>query len=296
MRGLITGLKRMAVHDGPGLRTTLFLKGCPLKCLWCHNPEGISPRAQSAFYEQKCVHCGVCASLCPANRLENGRHIFDANQCAGCGRCETVCPREAFTFYGRQVTVAQILPELMDDRIFYETSGGGVTLSGGEPLMQPAFTESLLKTLKAEGIRTALDTCGYAPRQVLERMLPYTDLFLFDLKAVDSDLHRRLTGRENAIILDNLRFLSEEKCAVEIRIPLIPDQNDGEIDAMGAVLTALPHPVTRVKVLPYHPYAGSKYRALGLEAPLAGLKSLDPALAEAAAERLRAMGLNAVGG
>lgn len=295
MRGLITAVKRMAVHDGPGLRTTLFLKGCPLKCLWCHNPEGISPKTQTAFDEKKCAHCGACA-VCPANRMVDGRHVFDASQCAGCGRCESLCPREAFTFYGRGVTVEEILPELLEDRVFYETSGGGVTLSGGEPLMQPDFTLHLLRALKGAGIRTAIDTCGFAPQSVLEKMLPYTDLFLFDLKAVDPALHRRLTGRENTLILENLRFLSAQNVAVEIRIPLVPGQNDGEIPAMGALLAALPHPVRRVKVLPYHPYAGSKYRALGMDYALPGLKALDPAVAEQAAECLRAMGLNAVSG
>lgn len=296
MTGLITGLKRMAVHDGPGLRTTLFLKGCPLRCLWCHNPESISPKPQSAFYAQKCIHCGACVGRCSANRMENDRHVFDADACVGCGHCEPLCPNEAFTFYGRKVTVAEILPQLTEDRIFYETSGGGVTLSGGEPLMQPDFCQALLQALKAQGLHTAIDTCGDAPLPVLKRMLPYTDLFLFDLKAVQSDLHRRLTGRDNERILTNLQFLSAQRHPVEIRIPFIPGCNDGEIEAMGALLAALPTPPQRVKVLPYHPYGGSKYRALGLTYALPELKAPDAESVSAAVETLKRFGLHALSG
>jgi len=262
----IFSIKRLAVHDGPGIRTTVFFKGCPLKCLWCHNPEGIGPRPQLAYRRDKCVHCGECASLCPtgAHQMENGLHQFRRDLCIGCGKCAENCLGDALTFYGRKVTVEQLLPLILEDRDFYETSGGGVTLSGGECLIQGEFCLALLKRLKAEGIHTAVDTCGCVPRETLRQVLPYTDIFLYDIKAMDEDVHLRCTGRSNRLILDNLRFLDAMGCALEVRIPLVPGYNDNQMEKIAAFLKPLKQ-VRAVRVLPYHNYAESKYEALSME-------------------------------
>ena len=259
-------IKRFAVHDGDGIRTTAFLKGCPLRCVWCHNPEGLSGMPEEAFYAHKCISCGEC-------RKEG----FTAEQCLG----------EARTLYGREMTVGELLPLLLEDRDFYENSGGGVTLSGGECLLQADFCASLLKELKAAGIGTAVDTCGYVPREAFERVMPYTDVFLYDLKAFDEEVHKRCTGVSNKLILENLRYLDACGCKIEIRIPYVPDYNDGEIEAIARFLSTLKH-VTKVRVLAYHSYARSKYEALGLPCTLPERMPTDEEMA-AARERVRAI-------
>ena len=241
--GYIFEIKRFAVHDGDGIRTTVFFKGCPLRCVWCHNPEGIAFEKQMAFYKHKCIGCGECQ-----------REDFSAEDCLG----------EARTLYGREVTVDELLAVLLEDRAFYENSGGGVTLSGGECLMQADFCAELLKKLKESGIHTAVDTCGYVQREALDAVIPYTDVFLYDLKAYGEAVHKKCTGRENGRILENLRYLDGIGKSTEIRIPFVPGFNDGEIEGIAGFLAQLKH-VLRVRVLPYHNYAGSKYVSLGME-------------------------------
>ena len=215
MKATIFEIKRFAVHDGPGIRTTVFFKGCPLKCLWCHNPEGISFQTQTAFYDQKCLGCGICRD--PSFTEEN-------------------CPSGAKVRYGREVTVAELLSELLQDRDFYETSGGGVTLSGGECLCQADFCAAILEALKKEGIHTAVDTCGFVAKAAIEKVLPYTDIFLYDIKAFDEDVHIRCTGKSNKQILENLAYLDSLGKAVEIRIPYVPGHN---ADQMAKIATFL---------------------------------------------------------
>lgn len=295
--GSILAVKKFEIHDGDGLRSTLFLKGCPLRCRWCHNPEGISPQPQLAYYAQKCIGCGSCTEGCPAacHLMEGAVHRLDRRRCTACGACAEVCPKGALTLFGRWVTAEDILPELLADRAFYDATGGGVTLSGGEPLMQASFCRELLERLKKEDIRTAVDTCGYASKQAVEEVMPYTDLFLYDLKAVDEEVHERCTGVSNRPILENLRYINSCGKAVEIRIPYVPGMNDGEIEGMGGFLKDL-SAVKCVKVLPYHGFAASKYEALGMENPLPRTESPgDEVLAQAVA-RLRSFGLNAVSG
>ena len=236
-------LKRFAVHDGDGIRTTVFLKGCPLRCVWCHNPEGLTAAPQVAFYEHKCIGCGRCQA--------DG---FTPEDCIG----------EARVLYGKEMTVDELLPMLLEDRDFYETSGGGVTLSGGECLTHADFCAELLRRLKEEGIQTAVDTCGFVPREALDKVLPYTDTFLYDLKAFDEDVHIRCTERSNQQILENLKYLDEQGKNIEIRIPFVPDYNDGEIEKIAHFLAPMKQ-IVRVRILPYHNYAGSKYQALGME-------------------------------
>ena len=235
-------LKRFAVHDGDGIRTTVFFKGCPLRCVWCHNPEGLTAAPQVAFYEHKCIGCGKCQ-----------KEDFTPDGCLG----------EARVLYGKKMTVEELLPLLLEDKEFYETSGGGVTLSGGECLMQAEFCAELLQALKERGISTAVDTCGFVPREAIDKVIPFTDAFLYDLKAYDEEVHIRCTERSNKIILENLKYLDGQGKTIEIRIPYVPDYNDGEIEKIAHFLKDFKH-ILRVRILPYHNYAGSKYRALGM--------------------------------
>lgn len=266
MNGTVFDIKRFAVHDGSGIRTTVFLKGCPLKCLWCHNPESLSFKPQLAYYVNKCLHCGSCAAVCPtgAHLMTEMGHVFNQDVCAACGKCTDACPADALHLFGKTVTAQDLLPTLLEDREFYVNSNGGVTLSGGECLMQPDFCAELLQLLKAEGIHTAVDTCGFVPRASIEKVLPYTDIFLFDIKAIDPQVHKKCTGQTNELILENLRYIDEMGKAIEVRIPYVPGHNDDQIEKIAAFVKTLEN-VTAVKVLPYHNYAGSKYEALGME-------------------------------
>ena len=243
MKAKIFEIKRFAVHDGDGIRTTVFFKGCPLACLWCHNPEGISKETEEAYYAHKCIGCGECK-----------RDGFTSEGCLG----------EARVTYGEDVTVEELLPKLLEDKDFYDNSGGGVTLSGGECLMQADFCAELLKKLKEQGITTAVDTSGFATRSAFDKVIPYTDVFLYDIKAFDEDVHIKCTHQSNAIILDNLRYLDSIGKAVEIRIPYVPDYNDDQMEKIARFLSTLKN-ITKIRVLAYHNYAASKYKALGME-------------------------------
>ena len=265
----IIELKRFSVHDGDGIRTTVFFKGCPLNCLWCHNPESVSYKSELAYYKNKCISCGECVDVCPAKAhlIDSYGHRFDRKACIGCGNCVHACLGDALTFYGKQTTVDELMPLLLEDRDFYESSGGGITLSGGECLTQADFCAELLKGCKAEGLNTAVDTCGFVAREGFDKVIPYTDTFLYDLKAFDDDVHIRCTGRSNKIILENLLYLDRLGSKIEIRIPFVPDYNDGQIPKIAEFLAPLRN-ITKVRVLPYHNYAGSKYAALGKESTL----------------------------
>ena len=240
---LICNIKRFGVHDGDGIRTTVFFKGCPLKCLWCHNPESISFKPQIAFYKSKCIGCGECQ-----------KEGFTTESCLG----------EAKVLYGKEVTVEELLPKLLEDKDFYDTSGGGVTLSGGECLMQADFCAELLKRLKEESINTAVDTCGFVSREMLDKVVPYTDTFLYDIKAMDEAVHIRCTGQSNRIILENLRYLDGSGKQIEVRFPYVPGYNDDQTNQIAEFLKPMKN-IKAVRVLPYHNYAGSKYLALGMD-------------------------------
>ena len=281
-KAVISDIKRFAVHDGNGIRTTVFLKGCPLKCVWCHNPEGISLHPQIAYYQHKCVGCGECVKVCrvKAHKIENSVHIFARNLCMECGQCEDVCLGNALKFYGREFSVSELMPLLLEDRDFYEHSGGGVTLSGGECLTQADFCAELLMELKKEAISTAVDTCGFVAREALDKVMPYTDVFLYDIKAIDEDVHIRCTGQSNKVILENLKYLNRKNCKIEIRVPYVPGWNDNQIEKIAGFLAALKN-VVKVRVLPYHNYAGSKYEALGMENTLPDQLPMDEMIKEA---------------
>lgn len=243
MKGLICDIKRFAVHDGDGIRTTVFFKGCPLKCVWCHNPESISFKPQIAYYKDKCVGCGECQ-----------KDDFATNNCLG----------GAKVLYGREMSVEELMPILLEDREFYDNSTGGVTLSGGECLCQADFCTKLLMRLKQEGINTAVDTCGFVSRDAIDKVVPYTDIFLYDIKAVDEDIHIKCTGQSNKLILENIKYIDSLNKQIEVRIPYVPSFNDGEMEKISTFLSSLKN-VKEVKLLPYHNYAGSKYLALDME-------------------------------
>lgn len=266
LKAQIVDIKRMAIHDGDGIRTTVFFKGCPLKCVWCHNPESIGFKPQLSYIQKKCIGCGECVRVCRsgAQIIENGEHIFRRENCTGCGKCEEVCLGEALKLFGKEMTVSELMLVLLEDKDFYENSGGGVTLSGGECLLQADFCAELLRELKKNQIHTAVDTCGFVSKEALNRVMPYTDIFLYDVKAFDEAVHIKCTGQSNERILENLRYLDDCGKKIEIRIPYVPDHNSGEIETIAGFLSRLKH-VTKVKVLPYHNYAGSKYEALGME-------------------------------
>ena len=266
MSARIFEIKRFAVHDGDGIRTTVFFKGCPLKCVWCHNPEGIDFKPELAYYENKCINCGECIRVCPnnAHTIEKGVHIFNRKKCTGCGNCEEVCLGNALTLYGEEVTEDELLPKLLEDKEFYENSNGGVTLSGGECLMQSDFCAELLKKLKENGINTAIDTCGFVPQQAIDKVIPYTDVFLYDMKAYDEDIHIKCTGYSNKLILENIKYIDSCNKAIEVRIPYVPDYNSDQIEKIAVFLKDLNN-LTKVRILPYHNYAGSKYTSLAKE-------------------------------
>ena len=294
--GILLDTKRFAVHDGPGIRTAFFTKGCPLKCIWCHNPESISPRPQTGYYPDLCRNCGSCVELCQAQQIRENAHHFDNALCSACGRCEEVCPGSALKLYGRKMSVDEALRIALEDRDFYENSGGGVTVSGGEPLMQKNFTLALFEKLKKENIHTALDTCGFVPRSALEEALEVTDMFLVDFKHADPEMHRRLTGQPNEVIKSNLEFLSAQKARIEIRIPFVPGCNDSQknMEQTGEFLGKLN--IGSVKLLPYHALARNKYAALRLPDTMPLADSPTEEMIGAAVEILQKYGLNARSG
>lgn len=265
--GVITDIQRFSLYDGPGIRTTVFFKGCPLRCRWCHNPECISFSPQLRFLSTRCTGCGRCVAACPhgAQEIENGVHIVRRELCLVCGKCVRVCPVEALLTTGRTCTVQEIMKPVLADRRYYETSGGGMTLSGGEPLAQPAFACALLQSAKQEGIHTAIETSGYAPLEVLENMLELCDLFLFDYKATDPSCHKALTGVDNGPILANLKWLIEKKAQVILRCPIIPGENDGKehLEGIAALLRRYPS-LIGCELMAYHSLGKSKYGELGL--------------------------------
>lgn len=266
LTGTLFDIKRYAVHDGPGIRTTLFFKGCPLHCWWCHNPEGIAPEQELFLKPNRCLDdCRQCLSACPEQALSKpgGRIQVDKKKCRISGVCAETCPTGALELVGKTWTVEQVIQEILKDRIFYERSGGGVTFSGGEPLQQPEFLGALLKKCKEQGLHTVVDTSGQAPYEHLESIMDQVDIFFYDLKILDAEKHRKMTGASNELILENLRRLSQAGSRIQIRIPLVPGVNEDipHIRKVAAFLSSLSG-IQDISLLPYHAMGSQKYKNL----------------------------------
>jgi pyruvate formate lyase activating enzyme len=288
---LVFNIQHYSLADGPGIRTTVFLKGCPLSCWWCHNPESQSTRPEVITVEGRCIQCGECRTACPEDALDE--LSTGTERCIRCGACVAACPTGARQMVGREMTITQVMAEVLKDRIFYEEGKGGMTVSGGEPLTQPEFVVALLRAARTQGIHSALDTCGFARREALLVAASLADVVLYDLKMLDDARHRRFTGVSNVEILENLRALSERHANIWLRIPIVPGITDGPADvrALGELAAAL-RGVRQVCLLTYHKTGVPKYGRLDRTCRLADVDPPSPQEMERLAAELKVMGLD----
>jgi len=266
IKGIIFDVKKYAIHDGPGIRTTVFLKGCPLTCWWCHNPEGQSPKKELFYNAKKCLEdCSDCVNVCPNQAItQNNKGIsIDKSKCLLTGECAQACPTQALKIIGQEISVDELMKEIEKDQIFYKNSNGGVTFSGGEPLMQIDFLDAVLKKCNLQDIHTVIDTCGYSPFENFEKIMDKVNLFLYDLKMMDNEKHTKSTGVSNHLILENLKKLAKSGKKIYIRIPLIPDLNESEENAQKTAdfLRTLPG-INKINLLPFHKAGAQKYSHL----------------------------------
>jgi pyruvate formate lyase activating enzyme len=268
MNGIVTNIQRFSIHDGPGIRTTVFLKGCNLRCFWCHNPETLSPRPELQIFPDRCISCGECFQRCPngCHVMVDGAREFKRELCQGCGICAETCYAECLVLVGWVKTVDEVVEEVLRDRPFYETSKGGVTLSGGEPLLQRDFSYAILERCKAEGLHTAIETAANYPWERVASILPVTDLVMMDIKLMDAQKHRECTGVSNERILDNALRLGQQSQPLIVRTPIIPGVNDNpeEVTAIARFVAQLPN-LLYYELLPFHPMARGKYNSLDLD-------------------------------
>ena len=263
--GIIFNIQRYSIHDGPGIRTTVFLKGCPLKCFWCQNPESQARKPEILTKKEVCTACGRCVDVCPnkASIFSDGAVIILRDECTGCGKCVDACPSEARSLIGKQVTDDEVLQEVLKDKKFYANSGGGVTLSGGEPTFQPEFALSILQKCKEAGLHTAIETCGYTSWDKMQEILKYTDFVLYDIKCIDAAKHKKGTGKDNSLIISNAKEIARIK-PMKIRVPLIPgfNANAEEIALIGRFAKKELN-ITDFELLTYNKFGESKYERLG---------------------------------
>lgn len=266
----ITNIQKFSIHDGDGIRTTVFFKGCPLKCEWCHNPETQKFEKEMQVDREKCTGCGACAVVCPngAIHMEEGRPILDAEACVFCGKCTRFCPTGAREVIGQEYTVKELVKELMKDQMFYEESGGGVTLSGGEVMsMDMDYLLAVAKELKRQDVTLTIDTCGFVPYEKFQELLPYVNTFLYDVKVMDPELHKKYMGTDNALILENLVRLAKDGARIYIRIPTVKEVNGNEENMKETIAFLQEHDIhpAQINLLPYHDTGSGKYRKLDME-------------------------------
>ena len=278
MKATIFNIQKFSIHDGPGIRTVVFFKGCPLRCKWCSNPESQMPHAQILWNREKCLHCRQCEITCPTNSIsfENNIFQFKYNRCNSSMACITQCPGKALEYAGKQMAVEEVVKEIMKDRDFYEESGGGVTLSGGEVLSQPEFAAALLKECKKNGLHTALETTGYAPLHTFQKVTALADLLLFDMKHYDKNKHLEYTSASNEQIIANMKSAVHDGKHVIARIPVIPNRNNSLEDAWGFCGLLHDIGVWEVNLLPFHQFGESKYEQLGMNYEMKEVKALHP--------------------
>ena len=277
MPGTLFDIQAFALHDGPGIRTTLFLKGCPLRCCWCSNPESFGMNPSLSHNRERCVDCLSCTSVCETGALTGREDRLQVEHalCNGCGDCVDVCPEDALKLYGYQEEASVIIKKIARDKPYFERSGGGITLSGGEAMLQSGFARELLMEAKKEGIHTCLETSGFARQEEYTGILPFVDLFLFDYKATGTETHRKLTGQNNDLILDNLAYLNREGARMILRCPLVPGINDTpeHFEAITRISNTMDG-IEKVELMPYHNYGEHKYKQLGLKMPCSAEKNI----------------------
>ena len=298
--GLVFNIQKYSIHDGPGIRTTVFLKGCTLRCWWCHNPESQSGTPELSLIDKYCLQCGRCIEVCPFGQQRDDAVLphIDRQRCIRCGQCVAVCSAGAREMVGQTMNVDQVMAEILKDRIFYDDSGGGVTLSGGEPLAQAEFCRELLAACRSEDIHTSVDTCGAVPREDLLSVAPLTDLFLYDIKVMDEQRHEEHTGASNATILDNLRELGRVHDNIWVRVPVVPGLNDTvqEVREIAQFVASL-GAVRQVNLLPHHEMGSGKTQRLGSLRSAVSVPAPSGELMETLAAAVREVGVNArIGG
>lgn len=292
---VVTNIQGYSIHDGNGIRTVVFLKGCPLRCKWCANPENLNAEVQVGFIKNLCTNCGRCAKACTRGAIRPGNDVYriDREKCDNCGACVDACYYDALVLYGVERTAEEVYATVCRDKMFYDSSNGGVTLSGGEPLSYPDFAYRLCSLCHEGGISTCIETCGFAPRATFEKMLPVVDQFYYDLKLMDRSAHRKYTGVDNTSILDNARYLVSHGAHVLFRQPLIPGVNDGEanIHATAAFMKSLGEGGMNIQLMPYHRMGQSKYEALGLTCEMGDVRIMTAEEIDAVKNRYNALGV-----
>ena len=291
--GTIINIQKYSIHDGPGIRTTVFLKGCPLNCWWCHNPESQNPTPEIMFFKEKCTGCGSCFKRCPTKAIElvEGYPVTYKTKCTLCGKCSDFCPSSARELVGKDISIKDLMSEIIKDEVFYEESNGGVTFSGGEPLMHADYLSNILNICKEKNIHTTIDTSGYAAWSQFEKIIDKVDLFLFDIKHMNNKKHLEYTGVSNNVILENLKKLSERGSNIYIRMPIIAGINDDDENIDNAVEFISKLNIIHVDLLPYHKMGMDKYRRLDRSYKLSGLEKPTEEVIAKIAEKFKSAGI-----